>query len=183
MELEVANYRLSSRQVQLPPELLNITDDELRKRISSRIRTPAGELGKFKIRVETSNGTMVLEIDERWLTTERKRIEDLYTFTIPRFGRVILNTQRKCFDEEIARYRETVLAYQQAVVGELDKVKSNFVKKLVERVPSQMANRIRPRTSLDTCPSQPKRTLSSTSAMSPNGCSPTQSISRPHRYA
>ena len=132
VELEVANYRLSSRQVQLPPELLNITDDELRKRISSRIRTPAGELGKFKIKVETSNGTMVLEIDERWLTTERKRIEDLYTFTIPRFGRVILNTQRKCFDEEIARYRETVLAYQQAVVGELDKVKSNFVKKLVE---------------------------------------------------
>ena len=132
VELEVANYRLSSRQVQLPPELLNITDDELRKRISSRIRTPAGELGKFKIKVETSNGTMVLEIDERWLTTERKRIEDLYTFTIPRFGRVILSTQRKCFDEEIARYRETVLAYQQAVVGELDKVKSNFVKKLVE---------------------------------------------------
>ena len=37
VELEVTNYRLSTRQVRLPPELLDITDNELRTRIWGRI--------------------------------------------------------------------------------------------------------------------------------------------------
>jgi hypothetical protein len=131
VELEVANYRLSTRQVRLPPELMDITDDDLKKRISSRIRTPASEFGKFTIKVTTVTGTETLEIDEKWLSAERKRIEDDCTFPIPKFGRVILHQDREKFDREIARYREIVLAYQKVVVSELEKVKSSFEEKLV----------------------------------------------------
>jgi hypothetical protein len=131
VELEVANYRLSTRQVRLPPELMDITDDDLKKRISSRIRTPASEFGKFTIKVTTVTGIETLEIDEKWLSAERKRIEDDCTFPIPKFGRVILHQDRKRFDQEIARYREIVLAYQKAVVSELEKAKSSFEQKLV----------------------------------------------------
>jgi hypothetical protein len=132
VELEVANYRLSTRQVQLPPELLDITDSELRERISSRIRTPVQGLGKIKMDIETPNGTKQREIDEKWLTSERKRIEDYYTFVIPRFGRVILSSLRGGFDKEINLYKRVVEGYQKAVIGDLENVKASFLQKLVD---------------------------------------------------
>jgi hypothetical protein len=89
-------------------------------------------LGKFQIDVETSTGKKATEIDEKWLTRERNRIENDYTFTIPRFGRVILSTQREGFDEEIARYRHVVTAYQQAVIRKLEEVKGAFEQKLID---------------------------------------------------
>jgi hypothetical protein len=43
VELEVTNYRFSSRQIQLSPQLLDVTDDLLKKKMSSRIRVPVDE--------------------------------------------------------------------------------------------------------------------------------------------
>ena len=88
-------------------------------------------MGKFKINVETATGTKELEIDERWLTRERKRIEDEYTFSIPKFGQVILSTDRGGFDETIVHYKRAVTAYHKAVVGKLASVKESFEQKLV----------------------------------------------------
>ena len=88
VELEVENYRFSTRQVQLPPDLLDITDENLRRNISGRVRTPAQVAGPFKISIETPSATKVLDVGEKWLRDERKRIEDEYTFPIPHFGRV-----------------------------------------------------------------------------------------------
>jgi hypothetical protein len=82
--------------------------------------------------VETPTGKKSTEVNEGWLTKERKRIEAGYTFTIPKFGRVILSSQRKGFDEEIARYERAVTAYQQAVIRELEKVKGAFEQKLID---------------------------------------------------
>jgi hypothetical protein len=141
VELEVMNYRLGSRQVQLPPELLDIEDDELRRRISSRIRAPLGELTEFKMTFPTAKGPKDVPIDERWLTKERKRIEDHYTFPIPRFGRVILSSLRKDFDEEIARYKNVIIAYQKAVVDQLETIKGKFEQTLVDEYLPRWANK------------------------------------------
>ena len=178
VELEVMNYRLSSRQVQLPPELLNITDDELRARISGRIRTPVGELGKLKIDIETANGVKELEIDEGWLTKERRRIEDRYTYPIPRFGRVILNTDRKGFDEEIARYKHVVMAYQKAVIGELEELRSKFEQRVVAEYLPGRKQKSRPRISRDICQNPPQAISRTICEASPNGYSLARSISR-----
>ena len=98
-------------------------------------------MGKFKVAVETATETKELEIDERWLTRERKRIEDDYTFSIPKFGRVILSTDRGDFDETIARYKRAVTAYHKAVVGKLASVRESFEQKLVnEYLPRWQAN-------------------------------------------
>jgi hypothetical protein len=131
VELEVSNYRLSTKQIQLPPELIDITDDELRQRVTSRIRTPIAGLGPFKVRDQTPDGEKEIEISERWLTEERMRIEKEYTVPIPRFGRVILITRRQKFDAEIGRFKRLVLAYCAAVVAEVETVKESFVGKLV----------------------------------------------------
>jgi hypothetical protein len=82
VEIEVENYRLSSRQVRMPEELLDITDDQLRDRISGRLRAPTEALGPFEILIETKEGKAVVKADERWVGRERKRkrIEDEYTY-------------------------------------------------------------------------------------------------------
>src|SRR5262249_55872947 len=76
VELEVENYRLSTRQVQMPEDLIDVTDNELRGQISGRLRAPTEAFGPFEILIETKDGWSVVKADERWIGRERKRIED-----------------------------------------------------------------------------------------------------------
>src|SRR6266480_2252642 len=130
--LEIDNYRFSTRQVQLPPDLLDITDENLKKRISGRIRAPDQVSGPFKITVDTAKGEEVIEADEKWLRAERKRIEDTFTFPIPHIGRVVLHIEREALDAEIKRFRKNLKAYHDAVVASLKTVKADYEETLIK---------------------------------------------------
>lgn len=54
IDLKVEEYRLSRRQVALPPDLVEVGDEQLREQISSRMRMPAIE--KLEIPVKTESG-------------------------------------------------------------------------------------------------------------------------------
>jgi hypothetical protein len=141
VELEVANYRFSSKRVLLPEELLDITDDQIKERISSRIRAPTDGLGKLKIPIKTADGVDEVEVDDKWLQAERKRIEDDYTFIVPNFGRVILGTHRQAFDNEIEDFKKNLETYHTAVLAALEVVKSDFEDRLLnEYLPKWQAH-------------------------------------------
>jgi hypothetical protein len=132
VEFEVENYRLSSRQIELPADLLNITDELLKRQISGRVRPPAEALGAFEIEIETADGKQEkVKANEKWLSGERKRIEDAYTFVVPRFGRIILTKDRKSFDEEIEKFKRNLNKYYEAVVAKVEGVKENYENRLV----------------------------------------------------
>ena len=131
VEIEIENYRLSGRRVELPQELLDITSDRLRNQISGRLRPPANLSGPFKIKVETSKGEKSVNVDEKWLSNERKRIEG-YTFVVPNFGRVVLSTERAAFDNEIERFKRNLAKYHEAVVNAFEKAKSDLETSLVK---------------------------------------------------
>ena len=61
-----------------------------------------------------------------------KRIGDAYTFVVPRFGRIILNADRKAFDTEIELFRSNLEAYHQAVLSVLESIKVDFKEKLTD---------------------------------------------------
>jgi hypothetical protein len=132
VELEVENFRFGSRQVELPPDLLDITDENLKGRISGRVRAPAQVSGPFEISVEIPDGTNTINADEKWLRGERKWIEDKYTYPIPHIGRVILNTDRQAFDSEIEQFKRNLKKYHDAVLAALAKVKTDFEETLVK---------------------------------------------------
>ncbi len=132
VELEVANYRFSSKQVPLPPELLDVADDRLKKQISSRIRAPVNDLGKLTVLIKTAEKIDAVEVDDKWLSGERKRIEDVYTFVVPNFGRVILSSDRQAFHSEIERFTENLESYHRAVLSALEGVKTDFEDRLVK---------------------------------------------------
>lgn len=131
VEIEIETYRLSGRRVELPQELLDITDDRLRNQISGRLRPPANLSGPFKIKVETSKGEKSVNVDEKWLSNERKRIEG-YTFVVPKFGRIVLSTERAAFDNEIERFKRNLAKYHETVVNAFEKAKSDLEKSLVK---------------------------------------------------
>jgi hypothetical protein len=94
VEFSASNYRLTTRQIPLPPELVDVADADLRKRITSRIRAPFDGIGKLDVTVEGEGKSETIKVDDDWLRKERKRIEDEYTFPIANFGRVILYRDR-----------------------------------------------------------------------------------------
>ena len=63
---------------------------------------------------------------------ERKRIEDIYTFQVNNFGRIILSNDRKSFDCDADRFRLIVEKYQTALKIELTKLKSEFETRLID---------------------------------------------------
>ena len=132
VEIRVENYRMSSRQIELPPELTGISDEKLQKQITSRVRVLSGNLDSFETTVKTINGEQCkVKMDERWIKGERKRLEDEYTFLIPKYGRVILRSKREMFGKEVNLFKKHLDDYHKGVLAEFEKIKDNFKQSLI----------------------------------------------------
>lgn len=131
VEFSATNYRLSARQIPLPKELVDVADVDLKKQISSRIRTPLENVGKVDIKIDVDGEEQTIKVDDEWLRKERKRIEDTYTFPIANFGRVILYTDRKAFDAATQRFLATVEKYQGALRKALAEKQGQFEQQIV----------------------------------------------------
>lgn len=132
VEFSASNYRLETRQIPLPPELVDVADGDLKNRITSRIRAPIDGIGKLDIALEHEGKQETLKVDDAWLKKERKRIEDEYTFQINNFGRVILYSDREAFDKAAERFRVIVEKYQSALAETLTKSQAEFEKRIVD---------------------------------------------------
>jgi hypothetical protein len=132
VEFSASNYRLTTRQIPLPPELVDVADDDLKNRISSRIRAPLDGIGKLQIAIDYDKKSESIKVDDDWLKKERKRIEDEYTFQINNFGRVILYSDREAFDKAVSRFKTIVEKYQKALHDTLTTKQAEFEKRIVE---------------------------------------------------
>ena len=138
VEFSVSNYRLSTRQVPLPPELLDVADERLKDNITSRIRAPFS-VETIEITVAYEGVVETLDVNEGWLKRRRKWIEDEYTFQINNFGRVILSADRAAFDREVKRFEATILGYQQALRATLAQSRADFERRVVEEFSQRWA--------------------------------------------
>jgi hypothetical protein len=131
VEFSVSNYQLTTRQIPLPPELIDVADDDLKKRITSRIRAPFDDVGKLEIKLDSEEKPIQVD-DHQWLKRERKRIEDDYTFQINNFGRVILYNDRDAFDKAIGRFQTVVKKYQATLRKKLSESRAAFETRIVD---------------------------------------------------
>jgi hypothetical protein len=126
IEFSMRNSSLSRKQVKLPPEFGVVTNKDLAGRISSRIKAPFEDIGKVEVVVGDGETAKSEQIDEQWLKTERKRIEDAYTFQIDNFGRVILREDRDGFEKAIEAFRTVVERYREQVKKALSDKRKEF---------------------------------------------------------
>jgi hypothetical protein len=131
VEFSASNYRLTTRQIPLPQELVDIADDDLKTRISSRIRAPLDGIGKLDVTINTQGKAETFKVDDDWLRRERKRIDE-YTFPIANFGRVILYSDRGAFDNATNRFRSIVEKYQAALRDALLAKRSEFETRIID---------------------------------------------------
>jgi len=131
VEFSVSNYQLTTRQIPLPPELVDVADDDLKNRITSRIRAPFDGIGKLEIKLDSGGISETIQVDDQWLKKERKRIEDEYTFQINNFGRVILYSDRDAFDKAIGRFQTVIEKYQAALRKKLSESRAAFEARIV----------------------------------------------------
>jgi hypothetical protein len=132
VEFSASNYRLTTRQIPLPPELVDVADEDLKNRITSRIRAPFDGIGKLDITLDYGGKSETLKVDDDWFKKERKRIEDDYTFQINNFGRVILYNDREAFDKAAERFRVLVEKYQAKLRDTLTKQQAEFETRIVD---------------------------------------------------
>jgi hypothetical protein len=131
VEFSVSNYQLTTRQIPLPPELVDVADDDLKNRITSRIRAPFDGIGKLEIQLDFDGKSETIQVDDQWLKKERKRIEDDYTYQINNFGRVILYSDRDAFDKAISRFQTVIEKYQAALRKKLSESRATFESRIV----------------------------------------------------
>ena len=139
VEFSASNYRLTTRQIPLPPDLVDVADDDLKNRISSRIRAPFDDIGKLDVIIDDDGKVETIKVDDDFLRKERKRIEDEYTFPIANFGRVILNTHRDAFNRATEQFQSIVKKYQAALRDALLKKRSKFEKRIVDEFSGRWA--------------------------------------------
>ena len=95
------------------------------------------EVGAVDILIGDGPDAKASKVDDAWLRRERKRIEDLYTFQIDNFGRVILREDRKDFDAAVKSFMTVVKRYHMKVREALDShraaFRDNFVSEFLPR--------------------------------------------------
>lgn len=123
VELKVSNYQLSKRRVALPDEFVGVGDATLKERISGQIRAPLDGIGPQAIEIEVDGEQEKLLVDEAYIERERKEIEDTFTYVLPKKGRLILKRDRADFDKQIARLRQIVTKYRDALRASIDIVR------------------------------------------------------------
>lgn len=131
VELKATGYQLSRRRAELPKEFVGMASDDLKERVSGRIRTPIDGIGKVSIKINVRNQEEELSVDEKFLQRERQEIERVLTHVMPKRGRVILRKDRGSFDYQIERFEAIVTAYQTALASELEKARETFRKTFV----------------------------------------------------
>lgn len=126
VELKAKGYQLSRRRAELPREFVGMASNDLKERVTGRIRTPLDGLGKLSVEIEVQGKTEKLSVDEKFLQDERQEIEKSLTHVMPKRGRIILRKDRASFEYQIERFEAIVGAYQKALATELENVREQF---------------------------------------------------------
>lgn len=152
VELEARGYQLSRRRAELPKDFVGMASDDLKERVTGRIRTPLDGIGKLSVEIEVRDKKETLSVDEKFLQRERQEIEKALTHVLPKRGRVILRKDRASFNHQIERFTAIVTEYQKALASELENAREQFRQSFVDEFldrwkaqpPSYYARRLEP---------------------------------------
>ena len=107
VEIKATNYRFQTKKIQLPPELLKITDHEL-------LDSMKASLSLFPSDYWKDNPLSSLGICPSNIAKERQRIDDIL-FSVPRYGKVLLKSHQSVLKERVASFKKMLVESHKAV--------------------------------------------------------------------
>lgn len=145
-ELEIKDYKLSTRRVAIPNDLLISEDRELEKRLKNTysLLEQKVEVEIDQIDPETGepqtddHGNPLKEpYSERRIETDRRRLEDNYLIRILGYGSLIKRADRPAFDAEIEVLRSRLNCYRRCLEETLQKRIDESVEELAQHLLKQ----------------------------------------------
>lgn len=125
VELEVTGYRLSTKKVSIPNDLLVGEDSALKEKLKNsftllqgdqllKVEIPDFDKDLNPLNDETGQPKKVVW-SELELEKQRKALYEDFLINVPRFGQVIMRSRRNAFDARIARLEKQIEAFKSAV--------------------------------------------------------------------
>ncbi len=157
VELEVTGYRLSTKKVSIPNDLLVGEDSTLKEKLKNSFTLLQGDqMLKVAIPVFDAELKPVANGDgkpktvvwsEAELEKQRKALYEDFLINVPRFGQVIMRNRRKDFDARIALLRKQIEAFKAAVeetLGEsvldsIGQLAKDLLPRIREKLPARYA--------------------------------------------
>jgi hypothetical protein len=143
VDFEVTGYKLTSRRVQIPTDLLVGTDKTLEARLRNSFSLLEGK-ESLVVLIEDSDpntgnkliddkGRIVLTpYSEQAIEDERKQIYTDFLTPMPGHGQLISKVRRKAFDARVEWFKSRVAAYTVAVKQQLDQAVAESVRELTQ---------------------------------------------------
>lgn len=157
VELEVTGYRLSSKKITIPNDLLIGDDKALNEKLKNsfqlltggnapKVLIPQFDPKTVKPLVDRDGKILTEEWDEAALETARKKLYEDFLINVPRFGWVIMCRQLDDFECRLACFKAQVVAYREAVeqsMGQsLEQAIAVLVDVLLPRLKDQLPMRL-----------------------------------------
>lgn len=161
VELEVTGYRLASRKVQIPNDLLIGEDDALEKRLRNTFTLLEGKealtvqvtlLDQVKLEslLDARGMPQTVRYSEQQLEADRKKLYEDFLTNVPGYGWLIRRWDRPAFDQRIAWFIKRVEAFRdgvetklsEAVLASINDLAVTLLPKLRERFPGRLKKQL-----------------------------------------
>ncbi len=120
VELELEKFKLTTRKVPLPAEVLGLTDSKLQERFRNSFRMFDDKM-KLLCEIEDPRGNgQTITLSEEYLGNELDRIRSEYSLTVKGFGRVVVKRNKAKLIDEVERLRGLLHTYCDYVQKNLD---------------------------------------------------------------
>lgn len=141
VELELTGYRLSSKKITIPNDLLVGDDKKLNEKLKNsfqllgngsapRVKVPALDPKTNTLKRDDAGAVVMEEWDEVALEAARKKIYEDFLINVPRYGWVIMCRMLDDFDKRMDVFKTQVEAYKEAVKSDMAKAIDTAIKEL-----------------------------------------------------
>lgn len=140
VEFSLEHFKLNTRSVPLPPELLGLAEAGLRNRIRNTFRVfETGNPFEFEL-ADPDDDKATLKITEKWLSDEADRLRKEYFIPLgsKSYGNLILKRLKPEFESGVGRLKSLVDAYaekvRESIAAKIKGTRDELIKALFPRV-------------------------------------------------
>lgn len=140
VEFSLEHYKLQTRSVPLPAELLGLAEESLRNRIRNTFRVfETGSPFDFAIEDPDDSKTKI-QVTEKWLTDEAAELRKEYFISLgsEAYGNLILKRLKPEFEKRVARLQKLVDLYakkvSESIAAKIKGTRDELVNALFPRV-------------------------------------------------
>jgi|GEM_PF-421594 len=152
VELELTGYRLSSRSINIPNDLLVGEDKALKDRLKNSFKLLdkaqtlevfIPEFGDYAEEVFDLDGVMQKELwSEAELERQRKLLYEDFLINVPSFGQIIMRHNRLEFDWRITKLQRQIEAFKLAVMETIEKSINDAIDELAKTLLPRIKNKL-----------------------------------------